>query len=299
MKTYLKEVKSGDRVKLSFMINKILSRDNGTITAYIGDKTGDIKAIFKFEHMDLNIGDIIETKGTLGEPYRPESVKKIKLDDDNLTDFLPSVETPIEEILNNLEKLSNEEFESKEVIALNNYFFKDEKFIEMFKMAIGGVFHHHNYLGGLAEHTLGVMYLTKVFSYKYDARYKEIAILGAKLHDIGKVYEMKYDGPFGYTLRGDLEGHIVIGVSMIEEAFKSNPELYSEEFKERIKGIVVQHHGKVEFGSPKAPNTQESYLVHYADYVDATMNKINIISKGIEKGEWTDYERRIEGRLYL
>lgn len=297
MKKYLKEVKSGDKVKLSFMINKILSKDNGTITAYIGDKTGDIKAIFKIDDMELNVGDIISTEGTLGEPYRPEKVQKAKLED--LNDFLPSTETPVDEILNELEKLSNEEFKSPEVIALNDYFFKNEKFLGMFRNAIGGVFHHHNYLGGLAEHTLGVMYLTKVLAYKYDARYKEIAILGAKLHDIGKIYEMRYDGPFGYTLRGDLEGHIVIGITMIEEAFKSNPELFSDEFRERIKGIIVQHHGKVEFGSPKAPNTQESYLVHYADYVDATMNKITIISKGVGKGQWTDYERRIEGRLYL
>lgn len=297
MKTYLKEVNSGDKVELSFMINKILSKDNGTITAYIGDKTGDIKAIFKCEDMDLAVGDVIATEGKMGEPYRPDNVVKVELED--VYDYLPSVETPIDDILNELEKMSSTEFVSPEVIALNDYFFKDEKFLEMFRNAIGGVFHHHNYLGGLAEHTLGVMYLTKVFAYKYDARYKEIAILGAKLHDIGKVYEMRYDGPFSYTLRGDLEGHIVIGVSMIEEAFKSNPEVYSEEFKERIKGIIVQHHGKMEFGSPKSPNTQESYLVHYADYVDATMNKITIISKGVENGKWTDYERRIEGRLYL
>lgn len=169
----------------------------------------------------------------------------------------------------------------------------------MFKNAIGGVYQHHNYLGGLAEHTLGVTYLCKVLCDRYHARYREIAILGAKLHDIGKVFEMDYNGPFKYSLRGELEGHIVIGIAMLEEAFKKNPTNYSEEFKQRLKAIIVQHHGKVEFGSPKSPNTQESFIVHYADYVDATLNKINIVGKNIQKNTWSDYERRIEGKLFM
>ena len=129
---------------------------------------------------------------------------------------------------------------------------------EKFKKAIGGVSMHHNYIGGLAEHTLGVMYLSTVFAERYNCRNKEVAILAAKLHDIGKIYEMKYDGPFKYTLEGEMEGHIVIGIRMLDRAFESEPNLYSDEFKARIKGCIVQHHGKQEFGSPKDMNMEES-----------------------------------------
>ncbi|MEW8957407.1 HD domain-containing protein, partial [Clostridium sp.] len=198
-----------------------------------------------------------------------------------------------------IDLISKEEFKSKEAIKLNEYFFNNEDFRNKFKKAIGGVYQHHNYLGGLAEHTLNVMYLTKVLCYRYNCRYKEIAILGAKLHDIGKVYEMSYDGPFNYTLRGDMEGHIIIGVNMIEDAFKEKKEIYNEEFRERLKGIIVQHHGKEEYGSPKSPKTQESHIVHYADYVDAMLNKIEIVTEGVGKGQWTPYERRIEGKLFV
>ena len=297
MKKYLKEFdKTGKKIEVSLMVNKILSRD-GSITAYLGDKTGDVRSVFKDDGININAGDVLSTKGTLGDTYKIDSIKKIEATD--LKDYLPSVETSLEDILKELEKISDEEFKSEEAKALNEYFFKDKKFMSMFKDAIGGVYQHHNYLGGLAEHTLGVTYLTKVLCDRYHARYREIAILGAKLHDIGKVYEMDYNGPFKYSLRGDLEGHIVIGITMLEEAFKKNPEIYSKDFKQRIKAIIVQHHGKVEFGSPKSPNTQESYIVHYADYVDATLNKINIVGKDIEKGKWSDYERRIEGRLFM
>ena len=159
------------------------------------------------------------------------------------------------------------------------------------------MYNHHNYLGGLAEHTLNVMYLAKLLSYRYDIRYKEIAILGAKLHDIGKVYEMSYDGPFTYTLEGSLQGHIVMGVTMLEKAFLEVNCNFSNEFKERIKGIIVQHHGKLEYGSPIQPRTVESYIVHYADYVDATMNKLEIIGRDVENGEWSRFDKRIEGRI--
>lgn len=164
--------------------------------------------------------------------------------------------------------------------------------------AIGGVSNHHNYIGGLAEHTLAVTSLAQHLAYKYNCENKEIAILGAKLHDIGKVREMNYDIPFSYTLEGEMHGHIVIGLNMIDEAINAQRETYSTNFINRLKAIIVQHHGNLEFGSPKAPNTMEAYIVHYADYVDATLNKINIISKGLSIGEWSDFDKRINGRIY-
>lgn len=294
---YLNEINIGEKIEISLMVIKILSRDEVTLTAYIGDKTKEVKAIINNEDKKISVGQVIKTKGTYDNIYKAEILEIIE--DFDLRDYVPSVKRSVEDIMNELEELTSAEFKSPEVIALNNYFFKDEKFLERFKKAIGGVYQHHNYLGGLAEHTLGVTYLAKVFADRYNCRYKEIAILGAKLHDIGKIKEMNYDGPFTYSLEGEMEGHIVIGVTMVEEAFRGDPELYTHEFKERIKGIIVQHHGKLEYGSPKTMKSQESYIVHYADYIDATMNKIDIVIEGVEKGSWTSYERRMEGRIFV
>ena len=296
-KRYLKEVKIGEKLEISLMIIKILSIDEVTVTAYIGDKTKEVKAILKNKDKKITVGQVIKTKGTYGDIYKGEILEVLEVFD--LRDYVPSVKRPVEDIMMELEELTSAEFKTPEVIALNDYFFKNEKFLEKFKRAIGGVYQHHNYLGGLAEHTLGVTYLSKIFSDRYKARYKEIAILGAKLHDIGKIKEMNYDGPFDYSLEGEMEGHIVIGVTMVEEAFRENPDLYTYDFKERIKGIIVQHHGKLEYGSPKTMKSQEAYIVHYADYVDATMNKIDIVMDGVDKGSWTPYERRMEGKIFV
>ncbi len=216
-----------------------------------------------------------------------------------LEDFLPTVDRSIEEIMNEIEEISKDEFKSKECIELNNYFFKDQEFLEKFKRGIGGVSQHHNYIGGLAEHTLNVMYLAKMLCYRYNVRNKELAILAAKLHDIGKTEELSTSGPFTYTLKGEMEGHIVIGVEMLERAFNYNVEAYSEDFKQRVKACIIQHHGKVEYGSPRSPKLEESYVVHYADYIDANMNKIAIVKKDVEENTWSQYDRRIEGKIYV
>lgn len=294
---FIKDIKEGGSINGEFMIMKRLSFDGTYLTAYIGDKTGDVKAQIPDSKKILNTGDVIKIVGSKDSVLKVTEFKK--LDNYKSEDFLPSINKPLEEILEELKKLSDEEFKSEEAKALNSYFFDDMKFMDNFKKGIGGLSQHHNYRGGLAEHTLNVTHMAKVLAYRYDCRYKEIAILSAKLHDIGKIIEYYTDGPFSVTLRGEMEGHIVIGITMLEEAFEAGGGIYSEDFKQRIKGCVVQHHGKVEYGSPKAPNTEEAFVVHYADYIDATFNKIGQVKDCIEPNNWSEYDRRIGTKLYF
>lgn len=294
---YVKNIKNGENVSSTFMIMKKVFRDGERTIAYIGDKTGDVKASIIDKLDILKVGDVIKVDGVLENILEVKQFQVLKEID--MKNYLPYVSRPIEDIMNEIEQISKREFKSEECIELNNYFFKNEDFVEKFKKGIGGVSQHHNYIGGLAEHTLNVMYLTQVLAYRYNCRNSEIAILAAKLHDIGKTVEYFVDGPFSFTLRGEMEGHIVIGVQMLEEAFSKKPDLYSDNFKERVKGCIVQHHGKLEYGSPKKPNTEEAHMVHFADQVDAFLNKIGQIKEGVEPNTWSDYDRRIEGKIYV
>ena len=294
---FLNDVKSGENTKISLMVMRVMFRDTTKVVAILADKSGDIKATIPCKKGDVTEGRVILVEGKKDGNF---DVRKYEfIDEYEIEDYLPTVKRPIEDIVEELELYTDEYIISREGKALNDYFFKNEEFLQKFKKAIGGVSMHHNYIGGLAEHTLGVMYLSTVFSERYNCKNREIAILAAKLHDIGKIFEMSYDGPFKYTLKGEMEGHIVIGIQMLNKAFESEPNLYSEDFKARIKGCVVQHHGKPEFGSPKDMNMEESYIVHYADYVDATMNKIEKIKEKYPDGGWTEYDRKLEARLYL
>ena len=294
---FVKDIKDNESFKSSFMIVKKLARKEGKLIAFVGDKTGDVKAYIPDSKDVLEVGDVILVKASKDGALNVKEFKKEQIF--SIEDFLPSVERPITDIMDEINRISEEEFKSDECRALDEYFFNDITFLEKFKKGIGGLSQHHNYLGGLAEHTLNSMYLAKTMTHRYNCRYKEIAILGAKLHDIGKIEEYKIDGPFSVTMRGDMEGHIVMGVTMLEEAFRFGGDIYSEDFKMRIKSCIIQHHGKLEYGSPKVPKTEEAFIVHHADYVDAMLNKIEQVRKITEPNNWSEYDRRIGTKLYM
>ncbi|MBU3157471.1 3'-5' exoribonuclease YhaM family protein [Clostridium estertheticum] len=294
---FLNDIKSGTNIKISLMVMKIMFKDASKFVCILVDKSGEVKANIPSKNGDITEGSVLEVEGFKDKNL---DVKKYKfILDYNLSDYLPTVKRPIEDIMNEMDTLTEKYIISNEGKALNDYFFKDELFLDKFQRGIGGVSMHHNYIGGLAEHTLNVMYLTATLCERYECTRTEIAVLVAKLHDIGKIYELYYDGPFKYTLRGEMEGHIVIGVELLDRAIRENESLYSEDFITRIKGCLVQHHGKPEFGSPRGMKMEESFIVNFADSTDATMNKISQMKDKTEPGNWSDYDRRIDTKLYL
>lgn len=279
-----------------FMIMKKLHKDGHKQVYLLSNKDGYKKGKLPMKY-NVNIGEVIKIEDSSDATIDISNFEEIK--DFNLEDYLPTVKRPLDEIMSEIEYISNECIISEAGKKLNDYFFNDEKFLDEFKHGIGGVSMHHNYIGGLAEHTLNVMYLTKVLCDRYNCRRREIAVLSAKLHDIGKLYELDYNGPFNYTLQGELEGHIVIGIQMIDRAIHNIDYPFDEDFIRRIKGCIVQHHGKLEYGSPRACNMEESFILNFADTVDATMNKIEQIKEDTKNNTWSGYDRRIETKLYL
>lgn len=294
---FLSGIEVGKTIKISLMVMRILYKDPGKVVCILADKSGEVKANLPNKKDDIAEGRVIEIEGSKDTNLDVKSYEFVS--EYNVLDYLPTVKRPIEDIMEEIDFYTNKYIISREAKALNDYFFKNEDFLDKFKRGIGGVSMHHNYIGGLAEHTLSVMELSIMLCEKYDCRRIETTVLGAKLHDIGKIYELYFDGPFKYTLRGQMEGHIVIGIEMIDQATIEKGEAYSEDFVARIKGCIAQHHGKLEFGSPREMNMEESFIINYADSIDATMNKISQIRDKTEPGSWSEYDKRIETRLYL
>lgn len=294
---FLNDIEVGKTIKISLMVMRILYKDPGKVVCILADRSGEVKANLPNKKDNIAEGRVIEIEGSKDTNLDVKSYEFIS--EYNILDYLPTVNKPIEDIIKEIDFHTNKYIISREAKALNDYFFKNEEFLDRFKRGIGGVSMHHNYIGGLAEHTLNVMELSIMLCEKYGCRRTETTVLGAKLHDIGKIYELYYDGPFKYTLRGQMEGHILIGVEMIDQAVRENTGFYSEDFVARIKGCIAQHHGKLEFGSPREMNMEESFIINYADSIDATMNKISQIRDKTEPGSWSEYDKRIETRLYL
>ncbi len=292
---FLNDIKNG-KVNISLMVMKRLYKEGNKTVYLLSDKSGYINGKIP-SRINLEPGMVIQVEGEKDSVLDVNHVDLIS--DYNIEDYLATVKRPIEDIMYDIEEITKECILSPQAKKLNDYFFKDEEFLKKFKKSIGGVSMHHNYIGGLAEHTLGVMRLTKVLCDLYDSRRREIAVLSAKLHDIGKIYEMDYNGPFKYTLEGELQGHIVMGVQMIDRAIIDLGIPFSEDFVIRLKGCIVQHHGKLEYGSPKVANMEESIILNRADSIDATMNKINQLKDVTKEGTWSQYDRAVETKLYL
>jgi 3'-5' exoribonuclease len=107
---------------------------------------------------------------------------------------------------------------------------------------------------------------------------------------------------FSYTDEGQLVGHIIQGIEMITDmsyvcADKGTP--VDPQVLNCLKHIILAHHGKYEFGSPKLPATAEAFMVNYIDDLDAKMNQVtNLIDNDPGEGSWTGYQRALETRLF-
>jgi len=183
-------------------------------------------------------------------------------------------------------------------------FLVDEKFMKGFRSAPAGIKNHHAYQGGLLEHVVSLMEVCHLVSPRYPNLDADMLLFGAFLHDIGKIRELTYSPDLGYSDQGQLIGHLVQGVSMLDEMIVETEKQSGEEFPDdvanQLRHMIVSHHGQYEFGSPKLPMTLEAIALHYLDSLDARMHSVaQLIAEDVNKGSpWTVYHPSIGRKIY-
>jgi 3'-5' exoribonuclease len=187
--------------------------------------------------------------------------------------------------------------------ALVEAFLADEQFISDFSMCPAAVKHHHAYLGGLLEHVVTLLEAADRLAPLYPALDRDMWMMGLFLHDIGKLRELCYRQSFAYTDEGQLVGHLVIGIEMLEEKIAQASKLMGEPFPEqlrlRLRHIILSHHGEYEFGSPKLPMTLEAVAVNVLDNLDAKLNTVAREMKDDRgEGSWTQYNPSLQRRFF-
>jgi 3'-5' exoribonuclease len=181
---------------------------------------------------------------------------------------------------------------------LVSYFFGDERFIEDFLSAPAARRVHHAYLGGLAEHTLEVLQICNTVLHIYPQLDADLLITGALLHDIGKLREYDWGPTTDFSSEGRLIGHIVIADEMVSEALSAVGD-FPEELALRLRHMLLAHHGRQEWGSPREPRTLEAIALHHIENMDAQINRFNSILQSRKPGEpWTKYDRLLGRQLY-
>ncbi|MFM7150960.1 MAG: 3'-5' exoribonuclease YhaM family protein [Gemmataceae bacterium] len=230
-------------------------------------------------------------------------MEKMAPDTVDLAQFLPHTTKNVGQMVERLNILLRS-LENHHLRALAECFLMDHTLMSGFARAPAGVRQHHAYIGGLLEHVVTQMEVADRLVPFYGGLNRDLFLLGIFLHDIGKVRELSYDGPFSYSDEGQLVGHIVIGVFILEEkarlAEKLTGEAFPVELLLRLKHIIVSHHGTLEFGSPVVPMTPEAIAVHHLDNLDA---KLNIFTRKIQESSndsssWTNYDPSLNRRLF-
>ncbi|MEM7260614.1 MAG: OB-fold nucleic acid binding domain-containing protein, partial [Planctomycetota bacterium] len=161
---------------------------------------------------------------------------------------------------------------------------------------------HHAYVGGLLEHVLSLSKLALNVCDHYPWLDRSILIAGVVLHDLGKIEELDYLSGFSYTAEGQLIGHIAMATQWIDEAARSIDGL-DEETVLHLKHIVLSHHGRLEFGSPKVPATAEAMALHFLDNLDAKLagylDAFRNVSLTPDGDRFGDYNTMFATRLFF
>jgi 3'-5' exoribonuclease len=270
----------------------ILQDQSGEIEAKLWDANEEDEKNYTAQSIVKIIGDI--------HNYRGKSQLKIRQirrtgpsDSVKLEDFLETAPLSQEEMTS---KLTQYIFDMKNpnIQRITRHLLKKHQ--KAFLEYPAATKNHHEFVSGLVYHVVSMLDLAKSIASLYPSLDKDLLYAGVILHDMGKVVELS--GPISttYTVEGNLLGHITI---MVNEIGKAAEELgISGEEVLILKHLVLSHHGKAEWGSPKPPLIKEAEILHYIDNLDAKMNMLDRALERVKPGEFTERVFALDNRSF-
>ena len=306
---WVKDMKEDDHVQGLYLAKVkrvgLTKKASPFLSITLSDRTGDVEARV-WENADalsclFSEGDVLEVDG-YANSYQKRiqvTISGLKVSGDGWDPalFLESTTWDTAEMMRSLSRILKG-IKDTHLKALVDRFLADRRFVSLFKKAPAAKNFHHNYIGGLLEHTLSVCQMTCFVTEHYPELDRDLLITGAFLHDIGKIREFSSHTRIDYTDEGRLLGHLILGVSILDEKLGSLKK-FPHETALRLKHLILSHHGQYEFGSPKRPKFLEAFALHYIDDMDAKMNGLGrFMERDRQEGAWTDFNRMFE-RYFL
>jgi 3'-5' exoribonuclease len=214
------------------------------------------------------------------------------------SDYLPKTSKDIGELWQTLAGFVAT-FQDPHLKALIELFMADPEIAERYRNAPAAKSLHHAYIGGLLDHVVSLFRLCDVVSGNYPQINRDLLLAGAFFHDIGKIHELTYNRSFSYTTRGQLLGHMIIELEMLQQKLAQLPD-FPPELKTMLEHLIISHHGQYDFGSPKLPMFPEALMLHYLDDLDSKMEamRAHYARESENEGSWTSYNASL-GRPLL
>ncbi len=286
---FIKNLNVARSVRTKFAVSDKLIKTSASGNQYLDvtltDKTGqfdgrifqDVEEIYN----KINVGSICLIKGRINEfPSGSgrfnmviNSITELDESDYQKEDFVRVSENDVKESLK-LITTTIDDMNNQDLKNLLNSFFSDEEFVEQFSRAPAAIVHHHNYEGGLLDHTVEVLRLCKTTTELFPDLDCELLYAGVLLHDLGKMKTYTYgNGIIGYSYEGNMLDHIYLSCEMVQE--KLNSLETPRDLALKILHMILSHHGDVNlgWGSSVNPKTPEALVLHYADNLDAKVKK--------------------------
>ena len=267
------------------------------------DRSGDIEAKLwdtNEEHENLYRAQVIVKVGGEIHDYRGKNQLRVKQirparpeEGVQISDLLPTSSIPKEDLMEALQQYFFQ-IQNPNISRITRHIIKKHQ--EQFMIFPAATKNHHDYASGLIDHVVSMLKLSSAICDLYPTLNRDLLYAGVILHDIGKVIELS--GPVGtmYTIEGNLLGHISI---MVNEIGLAATELKIEgEEVMLLQHLVLSHHGKEEWGSPKKPMIQEAEILHYIDNIDAKMNMLTRALDKTQPGEFTERLFPLDNRSF-
>jgi 3'-5' exoribonuclease len=292
---YIEDLKEGDTINDVFAVkikNAPRSYRKGTMFDFVvvdktgeiavkywgGDKKDRVKRLFD----SFRTGDVIQIRAGSVETYNDQlqvSINEIsgglrRCSDDEYvkSDFIAALdEHQISSLFSQVKTIISE-IEQPQLKKLLQLFFEDPTFVHQYTHSPSAMTFHHNYVGGNLQHSLGVARLVKTICEYYPGLNKDLILTGALLHDVGKLREYQTTTSIEKTDEGNFIGHIVIGERWIREKIAKIREdngTFDERLELYLSHMILSHHGKYEYGSPRMPKIAEAAVLAQADLMDS------------------------------
>jgi 3'-5' exoribonuclease len=287
------------QVRTTFLVQARERKIARTGSAYLDLELRDASGVVRAKlwdcdrhPLDFEVEDIVAVEGVV-EDYqgtlqiRVRKISRCSPDEVDLFDYLPHSRRDPEEMYATLvDRLRRVPEGPLRMLLLS--IMEDPSIAEKYKRAPAAMSYHHAFLGGLLEHVSSLVQLGDQVCDHYEFLRRDLLLAGLVLHDVGKIEELSFSRGFRYSTRGQLLGHISIGLEMVQEKMRQIPG-FPPELKGQIEHMILSHHGKMEFGSPKEPVFPEALLVHFLDEMDSKLEamRAQYATDQDRPGDWT------------
>lgn len=298
-KLFVSDLQDKQTLHTTFLAkNKTLLTDkkgNQYISLYLSDKSGSVDAKIwdNIERMNnlFESGDIVMVKGLVQLFQNKKQIVIHKIDPVkdqavNFEDYVGETDRAPEEVLQELLQLVNK-VEDNHIKQLIENTLSDPQIKDKLLKSPAAKSIHHVKVGGLIEHILSISKLMVFVAGQYPQLNYDLLLFGAIFHDLGKIWELEWTNKgIRYTDKGRLVGHLVMSSELVDK--KASQILgFPEDLVMILKHIILSHHGKLEYGSPKVPMILEAYVVWMVDDFDSKVDSISQFLNQDKSGDET------------